>query len=828
MNIVNISDTLQMAIRMAQSLAREYQQEAYTPAHLLRGLMHEEIGVQQFIASLGKEVDYVIEWAEVRMEGLGKVGRLPDIISPTDESVRVLEEADVIRIKLGLPLITPICVLAAICKPTVGFTPDELRSFPIKEAEIFNFYLGQTSLAQSVTATGEKTQATSGASLAKYCIDRLNKAQDGTTDPVIGREMETRMIVEILCRRTKPNVILMGEAGVGKTALVDGLAQDILQKRVPSSLEQAQLFELDLGALIAGASYKGEVEDRLKNILKEIRVFSKAILFIDEIHTLLDAKGPFGNGLGNLLKPALARGEITVIGATTRQEYRKFLEPDAAFIRRFERVVVEEPDSYVATEMVKQASGRYTEYHGISIRADVAAECVRLAKRYLRDRRLPDAALDLLDRTLAAIKLMNDSSIAVLNDIEERLRRLENLQVNEVEREEAYVWLGRQIQNQISPILLAQLSEIPQEVNGTDALVDRLKSKIASLRTHASQRPDELTKENIAAMVSYKTGIPIGKIRAGEQERLMHMQDFLRARVVGQDHALDAVADAILESRSGLNKKGQPVGSFFLLGPTGTGKTELAKSIAAFLFNDEKAMIRFDMSEFKEEHSAALLYGAPPGYVGYEEGGLLVNKIRQHPYTVLLFDEIEKAHPSVFDTFLQILDEGHMHDRLGREGDFTNALILFTSNISSDWISSRFSMGEIPEKAELLDRMTAYFRPEFLARLSEIVPFAPIQGAHLVRIFEIQLESLLMALEQQGIGMQISKEAIEMLATQGFNPKYGARQLATVIRNELKRPISKLIISGVLRKGLSVHITKHAEQTDLLWQIHDSATNPLL
>jgi len=335
----------------------------------------------------------------------------------------------------------------------------------------------------------------------------------------------------------------------------------------------------------------------------------------------------------------------------------------------------------------------------------------------------------------------------------------------------------------------------------------------------AGNKTEVVDKQDIAAIISYKTGIPLGKIQAQEKERLLNMEGFLKKRVVGQDQALKAVSDAILESRSGLNKKGQPIGSFFLLGPTGTGKTELAKSIAEFLFNDEKAMIRFDMSEFKEEHSAALLYGAPPGYVGYEEGGLLVNKIRQQPYSVVLFDEIEKAHPSVFDIFLQILDEGHMHDRLGKEGDFSNALILFTSNIGSEWVASEIQKGNMPTSSQLMEVMGKNFRPEFLARLSEIVPFAPISEENVVRIFDIQLKSLVQALDKMGIGMQISDEAKSMLALKGFTPKYGARQLSGVIRNQLRRPISRYIISGELKKGNSVIISKNTDSDELLWDI---------
>jgi len=821
MEVVNINDSLQAAIRVAQALAREYHQASYAPAHLLRGLLHEQGGLQPFVSALGKEVDYILEWAEVRMESLEKDGRLPELITANAATQRVLQEADLVRIKLGLELITPICALVAICKPTIGFSVDELRSFPIKESEILELYLGQLSLTQAVAPVGFHSSVTkpATAALLKYCVDRLQKARQGSLDPVIGREMETRLIIEVLCRRTKPNAVLIGEAGVGKTALVDGLAQSILDKRVPDLLLDAQLFELDLGALIAGASYKGEVEDRLKNILKEIISYPKAILFIDEIHTLLDSKGAFGNGLGNLLKPALARGEITVIGATTLMEYRKYLEPDPAFVRRFEPVIINEPDMYLATQMLKQVSGRYMAHHGIGIADDIPHECVRLAKRYLKDRRLPDVAFDLLDRTMAAVKLMNETSLSVLEQLQQRLLEIQQDSMTDDERKEAYGWIVRQMQDSLSPILLAQQNGKINEHQDLQSYAADIASRLDRLQQVAAQHTQVLTREDLAAMIADKTGIPVGKIGSDEQARLLNMQDYLRQRVVGQDHALDAIADAILESRSGLNKKGQPIGSFFLLGPTGTGKTELAKSIAAFLFNDEKAMIRLDMSEFKEEHAAALLYGAPPGYVGYEEGGLLVNKIRQQPYTVLLFDEIEKAHPSVFDIFLQILDEGIMHDRLGKEGDFSNALILFTSNIGSDWIGTQFDQGLIPAKTELMDRMTAYFRPEFLARLSDIVPFAPISSANLVRIFLIQLATLQSALQQQGIALQLQNDAVEMLATAGFNPRYGARQLATVIRNELKRPISKLIVSGQLHNGHTLWIEKNPDQQSLSWII---------
>jgi len=820
MNIANTSDGVKLAIRIAQSLAKEYQNPSFTAAHLLKGLMHKDVGLRDFLNAIGKDDQYIADWAEVRIDEAEKGALTQDEVKGSAEIAGIFEEADHVRITFGLYLITPVCVLAALCKPMVAFSVDQLKSFPIKERELLDLYVSEEEVKQVVSSgnvAAEEKKATMISALTKYCTDRIALARDGKTDPIIGRDKEGRMIMEILCRRTKPNVIITGDAGVGKTALVDGFAQDIIAGNVPEVLQYTQLFELDLGALIAGASYKGEIEDRLKNIIKEIKQFDRAVLFIDEIHTLIDSKGPIGAGVGNLLKPELARGEITVIGATTLDEYRKLIEPEQAFSRRFEVLQVSEPNEAFAIKMLEQLGARYEEHHHLKIQPDAIPECVRLAKRYMKDRRLPDSAFDLLDRTLAAIKLMNDTSEKVLSELSTALYELEQ---NEATLDE-YKWLYTHLQEKVSPVLLGQIQDqLSESALQSEADYRQYLSKMLdALHILASQKRDAVGRQDIAAIVSYKTGIPLGKIQTQEREKLLNMEGFLKKRVVGQDHALKAVSDAILESRSGLNKKGQPMGSFFLLGPTGTGKTELAKSIADFLFNDEKAMIRFDMSEFKEEHSAALLYGAPPGYVGYQEGGLLVNKIRQQPYAVLLFDEIEKAHPSVFDTFLQILDEGHMHDRLGKEGDFSNSLILFTSNIGSEQIATQLSRGEIPSPQQLMEIMSGHFRPEFLARLSEIVPFAPITEQHVTRIFEIQLKSLIDALAEQGIGFSINEEATHMLAQSGFNAKYGARQLSGVIRNQLRRPISKFIISGELKKGQMVQIRKQGLEEQLEWTI---------
>lgn len=820
MPTLTLNESVKTAIEIAQSLAKEYHNEYFYPAHLLRSLLHKDVGLKNFLDAIGKDSGYIMEWAEVRMEDHPKTGQVKDKITGDDGIKMVFDEADNVRIKLGLDQISPICVLCALSKPGIGFTSEQLKTFPVKEKEILEVYFKEDGFQQAVAAPEGEGKAATGA-LYKFCVERTALARENKTDPIIGRDKETRMMMEILGRRTKPNVIVTGDAGVGKTALIDGLAMDIAQDKVPEQLQGSLLFELDLGALIAGASYKGEIEDRLKNIIREVKQFPKAIIFIDEIHILLDNKGSIGGGAANLLKPELARGEITVIGATTNDEYRKLIEPDQAFTRRFEVLNVPEPDTETAIKMLHCLAPKFESHHQLKIEKDAVSECVRLSKRYIKDRRLPDAAIDLLDRTMAAIKLMTDTN---QKELEQLTVQYTVLKTNESGMPESelfteYRWLNNLVKAKISPVLLGKLEDASQtdKFESSDEFDRFLGESLVLLKGFAEVKKEEVNKEDIASVISYKTGIPLGKIQAQEKERLLNMESYLKKRVVGQDHAVKALSESILESRSGLNKKGQPIGSFFLLGPTGTGKTELAKSLAEFLFNDEKAMIRFDMSEFKEEHSAALLYGAPPGYVGYEEGGVLVNKIRQKPYSVLLFDEIEKAHPSVFDTFLQILDEGHMHDRLGKEGDFSNALIIFTSNIGSEWIAEQFGKGETPTSNKLMEIMTKHFRPEFLARLTEIVPFAPISEASIVRIFDIQMKGLLEALDKQGISFSISEEAKKYLALHGFTPKYGARQISSVIRNQLRRPISKYIISGELKKGSVIKADLEGET--LKWKI---------
>ncbi|TDX01984.1 ATP-dependent Clp protease ATP-binding subunit [Dinghuibacter silviterrae] len=801
-------DTKQ-AIHVAQSLAKEYQHAHFGPPHLLAAVLHNETPLASWLVAQQKDLHFMRDWAEIRMEEYPRGSRASENPSADAKTTAVLDLADMVALQLNRDEVDGVSVLAALLKPGVGFTPDQLKSFPATQKEIMDAAVSEVQMQQAVGASagaaasnGAAAQsgatAPTGASnaLYRFCTDKTALAAEGKLDPIVGRDKELRMVMEVLGRRTKPNVIIVGEPGVGKTALVDGFAQAIVAGSVPQGWQGAHLLELDTGALVAGAAYKGELEDRMKGIIGEVKRLGKSILFIDEVHLLLDPKSALGGGLVNLLKPELARGELTVIGATTRDEYRKYVESDEAFNRRFEIIQVEEPDVDTAVEMLKRVAPLYETHHGLTIEPAALKEAVVMAKRYAKDRYLPDSAVDLVDRTMAALRIMNDTSVRELRELRERL---ETMDPDDIQ------WAERTLKDKISPILSAQLEpEVEADLDVPGGRKQRLEQKITQLEALAENIRDTVTKADIAAVVSYKTGIPLGKIQSSEREKLLGVEDVLKRRVIGQDHAIKAVAEAILESRSGLIKAGQPIASFFLLGPTGTGKTELAKTLSDFLFNDESFLIRFDMSEFKEEHSAALLYGAPPGYVGYEEGGMLVNKIREKPYSVVLFDEIEKAHPSVFDTFLQVLDEGKLHDRLGKEGDFSNAIILFTSNIASDFIVESFGGGKIPAGTELMDIMSRHFRPEFLGRLTEIVPFAPIAEENALRIFDVHLRSLTDPLTRQGISLEITPEAKKHLTLTGFTPKYGARQIKGLIRNELRRPIARQIVAGKLKKGDTV------------------------
>lgn len=821
MNILITNEAVKDVFHIAQSIARENYNATFGAPHILQALLHKDIGLRDFLVSLDKDPNYFYEWAEVRIEEYPKTSSLPNVPTQDEKVNKIIQEADDVRIKLGLEDIAPICILVAIVKVNIAFTAQELKSLPIREHEIFHFFSEKDKqiLQQENSLLSDFSYNRSNfPAIENYCTDKTLQAKNGKVDEIVGRDMEIRLLIEILSRRTKPNVILVGEPGVGKTALLEGFAREITQENVPELLKEATILELDLASLIAGTSYKGEVEDRLKKVINECKKIHKAILFIDEIHSLLDTRSSTGN-IANLLKPELARGEITIIGATTQEEYRKIIEPERAFNRRFEVLTIQEPDETTCVKMLAKILPAYTEHHKVEVDITALPDCVKLAKRYSKGKKLPDAAIDLLDRTMASIKMMEEMSEKDVNAWYDNYKKIidETHETDPLLIEEL-IWNYNLLKNKLSPIVWGSLPE--QYVLETSMGVTEIKNIILhtfdELIKITKVKREKIGKLELAAVMASKTGIPIGKIQAGEKEKLLNMEELLQKRVVGQNQALKILADAIIESRSGLAKPGQPIGSFFLLGPTGTGKTELAKSMAELLFNDEKSMIRFDMSEFKEEHSAALLYGAPPGYVGYEEGGMLVNKIREQPYAVVLFDEIEKAHPSVFDVFLQIMDEGKIHDKLGKEGDFSNSLILFTSNIGSEQITKSFEKGEIPTSKDLLKIMndSGSFRPEFLARITEIIPFSPITEVMAENIFHIQLKNFKNSLNRLGIGLEISDEAVRNLALNGFNSKYGARQISGVIRSQLARPISKKIVNEDVKSGQTIHIGWKNESID--------------
>jgi ATP-dependent Clp protease ATP-binding subunit ClpB len=809
MDIAYYSDDLKSAIQIAQALAKENSNETFSPAHLLKALMHKNFTLREYLKSISKDIYYIEEWAEVRIENYVKSSKVPEFPKADKEAIAILNEADNIKVKLSNDKIDLLSVFISICTPGVGFSYEQLKSFPVTPAEVLNAVVENDEMNEAIGKTDPNMPASAKkpTSLLKYTIDKTEQARTGKLEKVVGRDKEIRMIAEILGRRSNSNVMIIGDPGVGKTAVINGFCQFIVRNKSFEWLNSMQVFELSFGNLLAGASYKGEVEDRLHNVFNEIKGCNNAVMVIEDIHELLDKYGS-APGAINIIKQELSKGEITLITTTTVDNYTKIVEKDSGFKRFFEIQKVEESnDEEVFAILTTVIPEYYEKHHGFKVSPDVIRESIRLTRRYMKERSLPSAAIDLLDRTMSVVKTSGSYTGIVVEEIENELDTIISDLSDQAITDKIRVIL-KQLPGKMNPVIISQLDEInPEAFSEPAALLSYLKTILSNLKEITNKEKVQIEISDIAAVVSQKTNIPIGKLQSGEREKLLNADQYLTQRVVGQDHAIRIITEAIIESRSGISKAGQPIGSFFFLGPTGTGKTELAKTLAEFLFNDESAMIRFDMSEFKEEHSAALLYGAPPGYVGYEEGGVLVNKIRQRPYSVVLFDEIEKAHTSVFDIFLQILDEGKLHDRLGKVGDFSNAVVIFTSNIGSKYIVDAFEKGETPSSNSLMEIMTKHFRPEFLGRLTEIIPFAPINEGIAVKILEIHLKSLFKTLKDKKIQLDISQEAKEKLAILGFNPQYGARPLIGVIRNHLRRPLSRKIISGEVVENSFVRLT---------------------
>lgn len=710
---------------IAQSYAQEYCSDAIYPAHLFKAILHKDMGLISFIESdLDKDYYYLIDWADIQMQLQPRASRPQRVLELSRESEAVMSEAEDYKVKFGLDEANEICLLAALVTPGVGFSFDQLKTLPLTATDICDKMGTGADAAQPTfvpTPGAAPKGATKGGNIEQYCVDKVQEAREGKIGVIIGFEKELDIIYETLGRKYKSNILVTGEAGVGKTALIGAFATKLANDEVPEFLKGSKAYEIDLAAISGDAQYKGEIEDRFKQILTTVeeRSNGNAVLVIDGIHKLFDKQSQL-YGCATLLKQELTKGKLQLLSTATIDGYTKNIETDKEVVSKLEKVSLEEPTADMCLDILKGALPAYEEFHAVKVDEAVMEDAIRLAKRYLNEKALPDSAFDLIDRGMSEVKIAKGEALQS-SDLETIVAKIKNM--------------------------------------------------------------------------------PLGKVQTSERDKLMGAEETMKQRVIGQDHAIKKVIDSVFESRSGLNKKGQPMGSFFFLGPTGTGKTEMAKTLAEFLFGDESALLRFDMSEFKEEHSVALLYGAPPGYVGYEEGGLLVNKIRQTPYSIVLFDEIEKAHKSVFDLFLQILDEGKLHDRLGRVGDFSNAIILFTSNIGSQEISKRFLANDIPTGAEMMETMQNYFRPEFLARLTEIVPFAPITDKTVVQIFDIHLKGLHKLLAEQNLKLEMDEEAKKAFAMKGFDPQYGARQIIGNIRKFVRQPLSKMIISGQVKPG---------------------------
>jgi ATP-dependent Clp protease ATP-binding subunit ClpB len=816
-----------------------------TPEHLLAAMLDQEGGVAApLLQKAGADVRALREALASKLEGLPRVTggaepglsrRTLEVIRRADDEAKQLKDEYVSVEHYLLAMSKHDREIGALLQQNGGISPEKLLSA-----------LASVRGAQRITDPDPegKFQA-----LEKYCRDLTDAARKGKIDPVVGRDEEIRRVMQVLSRRTKNNPVLIGEPGVGKTAIVEGIAQRIVRGDVPESLKNKRLFALDMGALVAGTKYRGEFEDRLKAVLKEITGSQgQIILFIDELHTIVGAGAAEGAmDAANLLKPALARGELRCIGATTLDEYRKRIEKDPALERRFQPVFVSQPTVADTIAILRGLKERYEVHHGIRIQDAALVAAATLSDRYVTDRFLPDKAIDLVDEAAAKIKMEVDSMPAEIDALQRKLMqlqieqqalkkerdpaskaRLEDVkrQIAELEesasamraqwqREKEIIEQIRRAQPEIEKFRheaeqaqrrgdLGRTAEITYgKIPELEKKIGELRKALAKVQEKTSYLREEVTDQDIAAIVSKWTGIPVAKMLQGEMHKLLHMEEELKKRVIGQDAAVEAVANAVRRSRAGLGDPHRPIGSFLFLGPTGVGKTELARALAEFLFDDERAMIRLDMSEYMEKHTVARLIGAPPGYVGYEEGGQLTERVRRRPYSVLLFDEVEKAHADVWNVLLQVLDDGRLTDGQGRTVDFRNTVIILTSNIGSTHIQA---IDERPgldssTRAELtrgavIEEVRRVFRPEFLNRLDEIVIFNRLESPQIRRIVDIQLERFTKRLEQRDLFLEVSDRAKDFLARAGWDPQYGARPLKRAIQKNLEDPLARKVLAG--------------------------------
>lgn len=806
----------QKALRLAAQLAVEYSHYTYGAEHLLWAIADGDVGLGDFLKKVAVEPISIRKWVMPMITKLPKDVRYVSNPNANEEAQRVINETSKLCIRYGHDEVSPLDLLEALVTPGVAFDESVLRRFPLALYEIienrdkFVQPAGSKQSGSGAKSTGSIASMASTDILIKYCDDLTEVGRQGRIDPVIGRDRELKQLIEILGKRISPNVLIVGEPGVGKTSIIGGLVLQIQKGSVPPALRDTTIYELDVsGRLVAGA-FKGEVEERLKSVIKAVKEHDgKAILFIDEIHILLDEKGPVGSGVVNLLKPELSRGDITIIGATTQAEYQKYIEKDSAFNRRFSRLTIDEPDELVANKMLLGLVEKYEEFHGIKVSRDAIPTAVALAKKYIKDKHLPASAIELMDFAMSCAVQMNATSGETLSDIEQALES-DNADHPEI--------LGR-LNDQLSELLIGRLSE-------EDQSIQNLKKTISKLKEWTKEAKEAIEVIDIESTTSYKTGIPIGRLKASEQEKMQNIESILKKRVVGQDDVVEAVSRSIKAFRTNLKEPNEPGAIFFFTGPTGTGKTELAKAIAELLFDDEDAMLRFDMSEFQESHSVATLLGAPPGYAGYDAGGILVNNVRKKPYSVVLFDEIEKAHEDIYGIFLQMLTDGRLQDKQGKMADFSNVVVIFTSNAGAHEIVDRFNRGENPsnEDLKLILRNSGHFKDEFLGRVdSQILPFRPITEEVARMILNIHLKKFQRLLaNQHAIDFSVSEALIDHLIEIGFSPLFGARPLKSAIKSFLTPPIATKIIMGEIKKGDKVHLDLN-ENKELLWDVSSLA-----